>query len=492
MARIQTSLVRKGSQAEQGYRGLLSLWGRPWFERLWVRQEVALAKQVTFYCGMEKFGLEKLARACKIQLETAHNILSEKNKGVWSELARATALSCVQVARAHELFELVEVTAPKEVYERQDLLDILRYTFDLETTKSHDRVYAIYHLSSAAFHRKFWPDYKKSIETLWQELAAYLLMDHTNWNSFRRDQTVAPRSQDSDGESRNPACPAVILALSSTQENTDCRGLPSWVPQFDKLGYRSAHKLDHYVHYSHCFAAGGKGEFKPTVDLNGQATLSIEGIMLSKVASIGKDTQQPSLGATPCEFESDDYWDFVREKLVPWYVKCRNYRNSGGYSASYNFSNLLRQGIDSRWTEGSRLRVGRPNREKFYEQVLEANPRLPTEAAERMYTDLLPFMVRDAWLVDDRDHRRVLARLAIEEGRARVSWAGRKGWVPVSTVEGDSVVLIKGAPFPFVVRKGSAGGTHSVIGDAYFDNLQEDECWNERQSKEQVRMFHFR
>jgi hypothetical protein len=476
MALIQASFVDKGSRVEQGYRGLLSLWGRPWFERLWVRQEVALARQVTFHCGTKRFALKKIARACKIQLEAAHDVLSENTKGVWSELARVTAMSCVQVARAHELFELVEVTAPKEVYERQDLLDVLRYTFDLKTTKNHDRVYAVYHLSSAAFHRKLWPDYRKPIEKLWRELAAYLLMDHTTWNNFQTGQTIAARRQKSDG----PACPAVILALFSTQENVDCPGSLSWMPQFDKLGYRSAHKFDHYVHYSRYFAAGGKGEFKPTVDLDGQATLKIEGITLSKVASIEKDTQQPSLGAIPYEFESSEYWNFVREKLKPWYVKCRNY---AGNPPSYDFNNLLRQGIDSRWKNRQGSRVAKPNLGKFHEQVSNAKPTVPAEIAECMYTDLLPFMVRDAWLVDNRDHRRILAVLTDE---------GRKGWVPESTVEGDSVVLIKGAPFPFVVRKGSADGIHNVVGDAYFDGLQEPGCWNDRQRQEQVRVFRFR
>jgi len=480
-ARIQTSLIRKSDQAEQGYRGLLSLWGRPWFERLWVRQEVALAKQVTFYCGTRNFTLKKLAKACKIQFQAACHVLSEETKGKWSELARETAMSFVQVARAFELFELVKVTAPKGVYERQDLLDVLRYTFDLKTMKSHDRVYAIYHLSSAIFHRKFWPRYEKSIETLWRELAAYLLMDHTTWNNFRTGKTtVKPRKP--DDRSGFPACPSVILALSSTQENADCdcRGSLSWAPQFDKLGYRSAHKFDHYVEYSHCFAAGGKGEFKPTVNLNGQATLRIEGITLSEVASIEKDTQQPYLGAVPYEFKSEKYWDFVREKLVPWYVKCHNY---AGKSPSGDFNKLLRQGIDQRWTGKSRSEEGGPNAEEFYQKVSEAYLTISAEMAECMHTDLLPFMVEDAWRVDTRDHRRILAVLTDE---------GRKGWVPESTVEGDSVVLIKGAPFPFVVRKGSADGTHSVIGDAYFNDLQEDDCWNDRQSEKQVRMFHFR
>ncbi|KAM0704619.1 hypothetical protein Q7P35_008853 [Cladosporium inversicolor] len=485
MTQVRKSLVKKGSSAVQGYRGLLSLWTRPWFERLWVRQEVALVEQVTFYCGTISFTLKELAKACEIQLTAARDLLSPEFRGKWSELARVTAMSFVQVARAFELFELVGATRRKGVYERQDLLDVLRYTFDLKTTKSHDRVYAIYHLSSATYHRKFWPAYEKSIEKLWLELATYLSMDHTTWNDFRMGRSIAAAEPQQSGDgSWNPACPAVILALSSTQENADCRGSLSWVPQFDMLGYHSAHKFDHYVHYSHCFAAGGKGEWQPTVELCSrlcsQATLTMEGITLSTVASIEEDTQQPSLGASPYEFESSEYWDFIRKRLVAWYTKCHNY---AGNPPSYDFNNLLRQGIDPRWMKGSKSRPGMPNLGTFYKQVSDADIKVPAEAVECMYIGLLPFMVRDAWCVDDRDHRRILAVLAHE---------GRKGWVPESTVEGDSVILIKGAPFPFVVRKGPEDGTHIVVGDAYFDNLEEPTCWENRLRQGQLRVFHFR
>ena len=97
-----------------------------------------------------------------------------------------------------------------------------------------------------------------------------------------------------------------------------------------------------------------------------------------------------------------------------------------------------------------------------------------------MYTDLLPFIARDAWRIDARDHRRILAVLSDD---------GRKGWVPESTECGNSVISMKGAPFPFVVREGSVG-THNVVGDAYFDGLQEDSCWKGCQDR--VRVFNFR
>jgi hypothetical protein len=465
--------------AEQGFFGLLSLWNRPWFERLWVRQEVALAEQVTFLCGNHRFALKKLATACDKQWRAAHAVLSIRAEGEWSKLGKEAAISCLQVSRAQELFELIESTASSRVYERQDLLDVLRYAVDLKATQGHDRVYAIYRLSSAALHRKFWPDYEKQVEQLWRELAAYLLMDFKTWNNFRSAADKSRRSSDESLRSSNgplrSACPAVVLALRSTQEDADRHVPLSWVPQFDRLGHHTWYKFDHYVLHSHKFAAGGKGDFKPIVNLNGQATLKVRGVVYSEVASVNKATQQPSLGGSiPHEFETDDYWSFIRNELVPWYLRCHQY---AGKPQSYDFARLLCQGV---WAiEGEKgSATGGPDLAEFLRKVEDV---FSTDCkylnAKGMYHDLLPFIARDAWRVDNRDNRRILAILSNK----------RKGWVPDSTRVGDSVLLMEGAPFPFVVRKCSERALHNIVGDAYFDGVQREGHWKKSQS--QIRDF---
>jgi hypothetical protein len=484
------SLSDRSSQAlllaEQGFSALLSLWHRPWFERLWVRQEVALAKQVTFLCGNHSFVLEELATACQKQWGAAHGVLSVETGGEWSNMARAAAMSCLQVSRAQETFELIESTASSRVYDRQDLLDVLRYTIDLKATKGHDRVYAIYHLSSAAFHRKFWPDYEKPIEQLWRELAAYLLIDYTTWNKFRNTSNISRKSKNqsggsseeplsSDDEPLRSACPAVVLALPSTQEDAEHHMPLSWVPQFDRLGRHSWYKFDHYVLHSHNFAAGGRGEFKPIVDLNGQATLKVRGMVFSKVSSVNEATQQPSLGGSvPHEFETDEYWSFIREELKPWYIRCHQY---AGKPRSYDFAKLLCQGV--RATKGKRgSTIGGPDLSEFLRQVGKVSS---TDCkylnAKGMYNDLLPFIARDAWRVDNRDNRRILSMLSNR----------RKGWVPNSTKENDEILLMEGAPFPFVVRKCLDYNLYNIVGDAYIEGVQKEGYWERNQS--QIRDF---
>lgn len=96
-----------------------------------------------------------------------------------------------------------------------------------------------------------------------------------------------------------------------------------------------------------------------------------------------------------------------------------------------------------------------------------------------MYHDLLPFIARDAWKVEDRDNRRILAILSNK----------RKGWVPNSTRIGDSVLLMEGARFPFVVKNDADDTSHNVnvVGDSYFDGVQKESYWEKHQS--QIRDF---
>ena len=491
----QATNGKQPSLAEKGFSGLLQLWCRPWFERLWVRQEVALAKGVVFHCGSNMISAAKLAKACEIQLQAAYHVLSGEVNGKWTGWVPATAKAFSQLTRAHELFELVESTQPRRIYEREDLLNIFRFSFNLKAKEGCDRLYAIYHLSSAATKGIFSPVNKLTIDRLWQELAVYLLSDVAAWNESQTpsikdtDRAESPpdascMSQDtaatavestsSSEKPDGPACPAVVLALPCTQEGTDYQSPPTWVPQFDKLGYLSAHKFDYYFYYSRHFAAGGKGSFNPIFeqDQKHDYTLKVEGILLSQVVSVMGGTQQPSLGELePQEFESEEYWIFIREELVPWYLRCRTYAKG----SCRDFAKLLRQGIDNRWEKGSKSvpkDAKKPDLRKFLVQMERVD--LQKKEKIEMYSDLLPFMVSDAWRVDCRDRRRIIAVLSDK----------RKGWVPESTLIGDHVILISGAPFPFVVRTTSTHdrGLH-IIGDAYFEGLQSTSVWRKNQDQ---------
>ena len=198
-------------------------------------------------------------------------------------------------------------------------------------------------------------------------------------------------------------------------------------------------------------------------------------MVFSKVTSVNEATQQPSLGeSAPYEFETDEYWDFICKELVPWYLTCHKY---AGKPRSYPFAKLLCQGV---WaTEGKRgSAIGGPGMSEFLRKVEGVFSTDSTYLdAVCMYHDLLPFIARDAWKVENRDNRRILAILSNK----------RKGWAPNSTRTGDSILLMEGAPFPFVVRNGADDTSHDVIGDAYFDGVQKESYWEKHQS--QIRDF---
>lgn len=53
---------------------------------------------------------------------------------------------------------------------------------------------------------------------------------------------------------------------------------------------------------------------------------------------------------------------------------------------------------------------------------------------------------------------------------------GYVGWIPETARLGDTVALLAGAPFPFILRK-RPDGYFSVVGDAYIQGIMHGEAW---------------
>lgn len=459
--------VSPAAYATAGWDCLLSLWKRPWFERLWVRQEYILAKDVRFIYGSSEIPSETLIQACEVQYQAAMKFGSAIHASLKGPQDRAV-LSILHITQARELFDFVKLdTKKKPAEEREDMLDLLRFTFFLRHDKSHDLVYATYQLSSAATHSNFWPNYDKPIEQLWRELAAYLLNDHTKWNN------EVPFHGNPDKSHR--VCPAVILALPVIEEGNAPRNTPSWVPVFDRLKIRGTQKFDHYYFYSRKYRAGGESRFVPQIDLNGQGNLVLEGILLAEVASTIPGTEQPRMGsiAEPRLFESDDYWTFVHDEVVPWYLKCRRF--AAGYTGP--FHELISQGLYAYDVNVRRQRLlpkiasDKPKAfiERFRQSDLLRSFSIPIDTVP---VDLAPWLCKAAWQYDNRDDTRILIKLS----------DNRFGWASNKVRAGDLVILVKGAPFPFVVTTNRMTGRFQMLGDAYIDGVMKGEAWKDHQS----------
>ncbi|KAI0129709.1 heterokaryon incompatibility protein [Xylariales sp. AK1849] len=238
---------------------------RPWFNRLWIIQEVCLAPDVTFLCGSKTLCFECFRCACAF---------FPLYNGNWMHTV-ARVVSQATVNRANLLFELLQTfnrmfrerKAIHQLGQRQSYYDImLKYNVNdqgkkINCTMAEDRLFAVMGLAGGD-----------------------------------EDYSRIPVRYDTDkDDTRNSEGVYIDFASIAVRQNMDLLSfsqfpksrpkLPSWVPDWSinlKLshGYLS---LTQPVH-----AAGGvKSEIPPEVD-KVTRQLSVSGMVIGKISQVGK------------------------------------------------------------------------------------------------------------------------------------------------------------------------------------------------------------
>lgn len=159
-----------------------ALFGRPWFKRVWVGQEVALNEQVIFICGQHEIDREDLF-ACQLVFYRS-KVLFEGVK--WSGS-----------------YERFKVTKPLPL--RDFLSDgyHLEFGSELESSDPRDFIYSCFGQISDTLECELRADYTKSVEEVYTDFAEALIRaGMTKWLGY-------------------------MWRLSRTYEN-----LPSWVPDW--------------------------------------------------------------------------------------------------------------------------------------------------------------------------------------------------------------------------------------------------------------------
>ncbi len=113
---------------------LLALTRRPWFKRVWVIQETAVAARIVVAFGSEQIELDKLYIGLAISGTTTLHGLQRMARSIQTLLFQ---------------YELRENGGPNSSL--RDLAKLLLYTRRFEATDPRDKVYALYGLTSASF-----------------------------------------------------------------------------------------------------------------------------------------------------------------------------------------------------------------------------------------------------------------------------------------------------------------------------------------------------
>ncbi|KAK5651445.1 hypothetical protein OQA88_12452 [Cercophora sp. LCS_1] len=420
---------------------LRNLFGRPWFSRVWVVQEVVYGRDPVFLLGKRAVAWDQLASvASRLFDQVLFQLLEHDVQHPESKLRYPVGVqSIAEIQHAREI---------KRLRKHESLQQILLEFHHFGATNAKDKIYALMGLATDALHDAVLdPTYGKlvSVEQVYTDVAQHLLL---------RDQSV------------------LILQRAGVGFGNRNASLPSWVPDWrafaDDNCFGSIHGITGYqAGLDHASGARLK-----VSDPTGR-TLVVEGLIVDEVRQVGSvrvplpdDTHEASLrhviddgawlsetwgtmealkrrmraGALPRIAAGDSTIDMLEEAL------CR--------TIVANFSFLHPQ------TPTQYCKVWRK-----YVQELSYGPQYPlSEMTEQTWKGVMGF--------DIACTRATMGR------RLFATENGLMGLTGPDTRPGDSIAIILGGKTPFLIRSdnNSSPGPWTLVGEAYIHGMMNGEA----------------
>ena len=390
---------------------------RPWFRRVWVYQEIAMAHRATVICGIHAIDWDILYTACN----TIHALnIHTGQRGTPRDASTIVAHILSMGHRREAILRLrgrqeTELQGPATIYPNFEAL--LCEFRSLEATDPRDKVYAL--LAVTLIDETLpKPDYSLSVRQVYTSIARNLL--------------------GADGY-HNLRC------LSYVQKTNEIYELPSWVPDWTRQ-------------FAMHLIAESNDKFQATGNLQApvisypdsidndhrRALLTIRGIRILTIKA---------LDLSSATFSPDKRMHAAMINAFPDPYPTTNQTYLEAYPGSVNPM------VPGEYGPAPERRFG-----TFWEHIRafegQANPTKTSDQSERYTQDQLDAKLNDIFVLgmvsDGIAYQRVFF----------ISWTGFMGLAPKGTLPNDEVVLFFGAHVPFIIRASKDGGW-KLIGECY-------------------------
>jgi hypothetical protein len=264
------------------WRVLARLLSSAYFRRAWVFQEIAVGARVDVYLGGQYVswmtlanaianvsldGIEELhttvARAARSKGADDLFLTDSRSIGNIYMLAdfrtQAMQLLCPETSNDKGIFSTMHASSGWYVgsVPAEDLAIGLFYTNEFDASDPRDKLFAVLGIiQHDSDNKHLQPDYTKSKESVFEDVARYLLLD-----------------------CQHPSID--ILSLAGNGEHESRGSLPSWVPHLGEE--RSSFRFTNAIHYGYIFHASGNSEaFVAEGDLPG--SILVSGLVANSIA----------------------------------------------------------------------------------------------------------------------------------------------------------------------------------------------------------------
>lgn len=433
---------------EDALAAVAKLFERPWFGRLWVVQEVALARDLLVYCGKHFVPWETFTEVARVPGQVEGDEHREERAVPYTmpraELRQIWAhCNYLNQLRARNRYLLRDKDSFKPTSLCKDLIMLSR----LKCQDPHDRIYGVSRVLGLHAFDALRVDYSISVSELYRRVVELSLTSLANRRGGRA---------------------VLMLALAGT-ESSEAVALerPSWVPHLQYLSERARSKHSYYqwALADREFLADA-AEFRCRVVQDDPQLLQIRGRVYGRVHAVLDQSACPSKHVH--RRTSSKCPDGEAVALLNWYIRCCHFLESDlvtphlqgqmyGKSISQRARDMFgARHITMKTSERQLVRL-----ELLVNWLAQASVRIDDQnELDQLARNLSPYITGYPY-----DREQNLCVVSTDYGF-------RAAWIPPLAKPGDSVCYLAGAPYSFIVRPTSTD-EFQLIGDAPVLEIEE-------------------
>ncbi|KAK2741129.1 hypothetical protein FQN57_005730 [Myotisia sp. PD_48] len=420
------------------YNALINLYQRPWFSRVWIRQEVALPKGVKFHCGTDTCTWEEVMRTADIltYLVDEYHFPSLQQDGI---RRNDSFVSCFR--QALDLLDIREQINRHGSNEYAPLQSLALGFRQCQATDPRDKVYAALPLTDPD-HTEIRADYRKDKHEMYKEVTLSLMADNLDF-------------------------------LSGCQNPSRIGGLPSWVPDLEEQWNPLPTPTDLGYDKSPYNTWGNEPEDNPQFTYVAEdSKLNVRGIIFDAIRAID-DQAILTANASNQDVRTitarwKDFYSSQRAELFGDRRWNRAYEGESRYTqdecdnmfdvllVKETWSDRVLQNID-----GDQYRqADEPTRFQRWDKNIDHDPTLKRVKRLLLSDDT----VFSKTIGKNHEYFANLRSLAVGR-RLMVTSRGGLGLVPSEATPGDKVCFFDGCKCPFIIRD-SGQNTNVIVGQA--------------------------
>lgn len=444
-------------------RCLFHIFERPWFRRVWIIQELALAPQALLLCGAQKVQWQDFVTVTTL---------------CW-ELFTNEASVAVRSGRYFALY----IIQPTKEEAQQDILpnlaNLVARSSVAEATDPRDKVFALIGLAKErGTHAGVLaaPDYSLQVEDVYTNFAI------ENIKTYKSLDVLSLAHRPTTDE-RHASREDDIL-------------LPSWVPNLNKTAASDPlTRLDKIVAPDQefnqkisAFTATHYSTASPELR-NNNKQLVLHGHVVDVITKTGNLMTHRA--------EDEDLVSFsqrVHNTYLSWEsISGARSGKRHPVSPSADPSDLGEPLLNVYWQV---INGGVPDGDFRTDYLIPMSPYRVVSAGQRIKSrncfqilERVTSWIQEAqdwWRIQWGDHpaSHLIVPGIVNCRRVGRMKSGRVALVPGGARAGDQVVLLKGGRVPFVLRRKEGEGVYELVGEAYVHGIMSGEVWDEEACRE--------